>query len=351
MTKKKIAILPGDGIGPEIIEQAVKVINAVSDIYNIEFELNYGLIGAAAIDATGNPLPDETIKLCRNSDAVLLGAVGHPRFDKDPTAKVRPEQGLLKIRKELGLYANLRPIKTYKQLYEISPLKTHLVEGVDFIVYRELTGGSYFGEKGRKDDGKTAYDVCTYSEYEITRIAKLAFESAQKRRKKLTLVDKANVLESSRLWRETVTKMATDYPDVTLDYMYVDNAAMKIVQNPGYFDVVLTENMFGDILTDEASVITGSIGMLPSASVGEGVALFEPIHGSYPEGAGKNIANPYATILSVAMMLEHLGLVKASQMINLSVINALNKGVVTIDINSSKYSTTTEVGTYIANNL
>jgi 3-isopropylmalate dehydrogenase len=351
MTKKKIAILPGDGIGPEIIEQAVKVINAVSEIYNVEFELNYGLIGAAAIDATGNPLPDETIELCRNSDAVLLGAVGHPRFDKDPTAKVRPEQGLLKIRKELGLYANIRPIKTYKQLYDISPLKTNLIEGVDFVVYRELTGGSYFGEKGRKDDGKTAYDVCTYSEYEIIRIAKLAFESAQKRRKKLTLVDKANVLESSRLWRETVTKMATDYPDVALDYMYVDNAAMKIVQNPGYFDVVLTENMFGDILTDEASVITGSIGMLPSASVGEGVALFEPIHGSYPEGAGKNIANPYATILSVAMMLEHLDLVKASQMINLSVINALNKGIVTIDINALKYSTTTEVGTYIAKNL
>ena len=351
MTKKKIAVLPGDGIGPEIIEQAVKVLKAVSEIYNVEFELNYGLIGAAAIDATGNPLPDETIELCRNSDAVLLGAVGHPRFDKDPSAKVRPEQGLLKIRKELGLYANIRPIKTYKQLYDISPLKTHLVEGVDFVVYRELTGGSYFGEKGRKDDGTTAYDVCTYSVYEITRIAKLAFEAAQKRHKRLTLVDKANVMETSRLWRETVGKMAADYPDVTLDFMYVDNAAMKIVQNPSYFDVIVTENMFGDILTDEASVITGSIGMLPSSSVGEGVALFEPIHGSYPEGAGKNIANPYATILSVAMMLEHLDMQQAANLITLSVINALNKGMVTIDINSSKYSTTSDVGTYIAKNL
>jgi 3-isopropylmalate dehydrogenase len=351
MTKKKIAVLPGDGIGPEVIEQAVNVLKAVSEIYNTEFELNYGLIGAAAIDATGNPLPDETIQLCRESDAVLLGAVGHPRFDKDPSAKVRPEQGLLKIRKELGLYANIRPIKTYKQLYDISPLKTHLVENVDFVVFRELTGGIYFGEKGRKDEGKQAFDLCSYSVEEIARIAKLAFESAQKRHQHLTLVDKANVLETSRLWRETVGKMATDYPDVKVDFMYVDNAAMKIVQNPGFFDVILTENMFGDILTDEASVITGSIGMLPSASVGEGVALFEPIHGSFPEGAGKNIANPYATILSVAMMLDHLNMTQASNLIILAVQQAMNKGIVTIDINPDKYFTTTEVGKYIVGNL
>jgi 3-isopropylmalate dehydrogenase len=351
MTKKKIAVLPGDGIGPEVIEQAVNVLKAVSEIYSTEFELNYGLIGAAAIDATDNPLPDETIQLCRESDAVLLGAVGHPRFDKDPSAKIRPEQGLLKIRKELGLYANLRPIKTYKQLYDISPLKTHLVENVDFVVFRELTGGIYFGEKGRKNDGKEAYDLCSYSVEEVVRIAKLAFESAQKRHQHLTLVDKANVLETSRLWRETVGKVATDYPNVKVDFMYVDNAAMKIVQNPGFFDVILTENMFGDIITDEASVITGSIGMLPSASIGEGVALFEPIHGSFPEGAGKNIANPYATILSVAMMLEHLGMPQASNLIILAVQQAMNKGIVTIDINPDKYFTTTEVGKYIVENL
>jgi 3-isopropylmalate dehydrogenase len=351
MTKKKIAVLPGDGIGPEVIEQAVNVLKAVSDIYHIEFELNYGLIGAAAIDATGNPLPDETIQLCRESDAVLLGAVGHPRFDKDPSAKVRPEQGLLKIRKELGLYANLRPIKTYKQLYDISPLKTHLVENVDFVVFRELTGGIYFGEKGRKNDGKEAYDLCSYSVEEVVRIAKLAFESAQKRHQHLTLVDKANVLETSRLWRETVGKVAEDYPNVKVDFMYVDNAAMKIVQNPGFFDVILTENMFGDIITDEASVITGSIGMLPSASIGEGIALFEPIHGSFPEGAGKNIANPYATILSAAMMLEHLGMHQASNLIIQTVQQAMNKGIVTIDINSDKYFTTTEVGKFIVENL
>jgi 3-isopropylmalate dehydrogenase len=351
MDTKKIAVLPGDGIGPEVIAQAVKVIEGISNIFNVKIELNYALIGADAIDKTGNPLPDETIEICRNSDAVLLGAVGHPRFDNDPSAKVRPEQGLLKIRKELGLFANIRPIKAYKSLYEISPLKTHLVEDVDFVVYRELTGGIYFGEKGRKEDGKTAYDLCTYSEEEVQRIAKLAFEAALKRKKKLTLVDKANVLETSRLWRETVGKMAADYPTVNVDYMFVDNAAMKIIQNPGYFDVVLTENMFGDILTDEASVITGSIGMLPSASVGNKIALFEPIHGSFPQGAGKNIANPFATILSLVMMFEHLGMTQAGNLIQLAVNDAMTKGIVTPDINPIKNKGTNEVGNYIAQHL
>jgi len=351
MEKYKIAVLPGDGIGPEVIDQAIKVLKSVSKKYKIEFEFNYALIGADAIDKTGNPLPDETISICRGSNAILLGAVGHPRFDNDPNAKVRPEQGLLKIRKEMGLFANLRPITTFPLLFDASPLKNHLLQNVDFIVYRELTGGIYFGEKGKNEAGTIAFDNCVYSVEEITRISKLAFESALKRKKKLTLIDKANVLETSRLWRDTVKKMAPFYQEVAVDYMFVDNAAMKIIQNPGYFDVVLTENMFGDILTDEASVIAGSIGLLPSASIGTGVALFEPIHGSYPEGAGKNIANPFATILSAAMMLDYLNQNIAAENIRDKVNVALEKGKVTIDINPKNYLSTTEAGDFIANNL
>ncbi|MDR2937918.1 MAG: 3-isopropylmalate dehydrogenase, partial [Prevotellaceae bacterium] len=341
---KKIAVLAGDGIGPEVVAEAIKVLKAVDKKHNIGFTFEHALIGACAIDATGNPLPDETISLCQNSDAVLLGAVGHPRFDNDPSAKVRPEQGLLKIRKTLGLFANLRPIKSYPLLYNASPLKNHLVENVDFVVYRELTGGIYFGEKGRKNDGNEAYDICSYSAEEVERIAKLAFEAAQKRRKHLTLVDKANVLETSRLWREIAAKTSAQFPDVKFDCMFVDNAAMKLIQQPAFFDVVLTENMFGDILTDEASVITGSIGLLPSASVGHTVALFEPIHGSFPEGAGKGIANPIATILSAAMMLEHLGYPQPAEEIRAAVILALEQGKVTSDINANNPIKTSEVG-------
>ncbi len=348
---KKIAVLAGDGIGPEVVAEAIKVLKVVDKKHNIGLTFEHALIGACAIDATGNPLPDETIALCQNSDAVLLGAVGHPRFDNDPTAKVRPEQGLLKIRKTLGLFANLRPIKSYPLLYNASPLKNHLVENVDFVVYRELTGGIYFGEKGRRNDGAEAYDMCSYSNEEVERIAKLAFESAQKRRKHLTLVDKANVLETSRLWREVVGKVATQYPDVKFDCMFVDNAAMKLIQQPSFFDVVLTENMFGDILTDEASVITGSIGLLPSASVGHTVALFEPIHGSFPEGAGKGIANPIATILSGAMMLEHLGYSQPAEEIRAAVMVALEQGKVTSDINANNPIKTNEVGDFIAAQL
>lgn len=348
---KKIAVLAGDGIGPEVVNEAIKVLKTVDKKHNIGLEFEHALIGACAIDATGNPLPDETIAICQHADAVLLGAVGHPRFDNDPTAKVRPEQGLLKIRKTLGLFANLRPIKSYPLLYNASPLKNHLVENVDFIVYRELTGGIYFGEKGRKNDGKEAFDICSYNIEEVERIAKLAFEAAQKRRKHLTLVDKANVLETSRLWREVVGKIATQYPDVQLDCMFVDNAAMKLIQQPAFFDVVLTENMFGDILTDEASVITGSIGLLPSASVGQDVALFEPIHGSFPEGAGKGIANPIATILSAAMMLEHLGYQKPADEIRDAVMLALEQGKVTSDINSDNPIKTSEVGDFISSKI
>lgn len=347
----KIAVLPGDGIGPEVVAEAIKVLKAVEKKFNMSFDFQYGLIGADAIDKTGNPLPDETIELCAGSDAVLLGAVGHPKFDRDPNARVRPEQGLLKIRKTLGLFANIRPIATYPLLYNTSPLKNHLVENVDFVVYRELTGGIYFGEKGRRDNGNEAYDNCTYSVEEVERIAHLAFQAAMGRRKKLTLVDKANVLETSRLWRDTVNKIAIKYPNVAVDFMYVDNAAMKIIQNPAYFDVILTENMFGDILTDEASVITGSIGLLPSASVGAKVALFEPIHGSFPEGAGKNIANPLATILSTAMMLEHLGHNEPAAAIRKAVDKALEQGAVTAEIKPESTYGTIEVGDFVAANV
>ncbi|HSZ26087.1 MAG TPA: 3-isopropylmalate dehydrogenase, partial [Cytophagaceae bacterium] len=270
--KKNIAVLKGDGIGPEVTDQALKALKAIEQVFGHEFIYTEALIGAVAIDATGNPFPEETLKVCQASDAILFGAIGHPKYDNDPNAPVRPEQGLLAMRKTLGLFANIRPINTYKVLANASPLRADLVDGVDFVVFRELTGGIYFGTKGRSEDRTIAFDNCQYSKEEIIRISKLAFEAAQKRRKKLTLVDKANVLATSRLWRETVKEFAKNYPDVELDYMFVDNAAMKIIQNPKYFDVVLTENMFGDILTDEASVITGSLGMLPSASVGSKTA-------------------------------------------------------------------------------
>jgi len=347
----KIAILPGDGIGPEVIGQAIRLLEVISQKEKIKFELHEGLIGAIAIDHTGTALPDETLHLCRNSDATLMGAVGHPKYDNDPTAKVRPEQGLLKIRKELGLFANIRPIVTYPVLNSISPLKEDRLKDVDFVVYRELTGGIYFGDKGRNENGTQAYDHCNYSVPEILRISNMAFNAALVRRKRLTLVDKANVLETSRLWRETVKALSKDYPDVQLDYMFVDAAAMRIIQNPGYFDVILTENMFGDILTDEASVITGSIGLLPSASIGEETALFEPIHGSYPEGAGKNIANPFASVLSMGMMLGYLGLKKAEQTVKNAVETALMKGVATPDINPAKKMTTSDVGDWLVDYL
>ncbi|GHT69359.1 3-isopropylmalate dehydrogenase [Bacteroidia bacterium] len=345
---KKIAVLAGDGVGPEVIAEAVKVLQVVDNKHRIGFDFKYNLIGACAIDAVGVPLPDETVAMCRSCDAVLLGAVGHPRFDRDPAAKVRPEQGLLKIRKELGLFANIRPIKSYPTLYNASPLKVKLLDNVDFVVYRELTGGIYFGDKGRTNNGTQAFDLCSYSVEEITRIARLALAAAQKRRQHLTLVDKANVLETSRLWRETLSKTLSDFPDVTFDCMYVDNAAMKLIQQPAFFDVILTENMFGDILTDEASAITGSIGMLPSASVGNTAALFEPIHGSFPEGAGKGIANPMATILSAAMMLEHFGYTAAAREVTAAIDVALQKGIVTAEINPTQLKSTAEIGDFIA---
>lgn len=348
--KKKIAILPGDGIGPEVTAQALKALQVVGEVFGHQFEFEEALVGAAAIDATGDPFPETTEKICQESDAILFGAIGDPKYDNDPKAKVRPEQGLLAMRKKLGLYANVRPVNSYDALLPISPLKEEIISGTDFVVFRELTGGIYFGKpRGRSEDGNEAFDTCTYSKEEIIRVTKLAFEAAQRRNKKVTLVDKANVLATSRLWRETVKELAGEYPDVTLDFMFVDNAAMKIIQNPRDFDVVLTENMFGDIITDEASVISGSLGMLPSASVGQERSLYEPIHGSYPQAAGKNIANPFGAILSAAMLLEYsFGMIEESTAIKDAVMQALNNGFVTEDINKESAKSTTEVGDEVA---
>lgn len=346
-----IAVLPGDGIGPEIVDQAIKVVNAVSKKFGHQPRYTHALVGATAIDQTGEPYPDATHEICMQSDAVLFGAIGHPRFDNDPKARVRPEQGLLAMRKKLGLYANLRPVSTFPSLIHKSPLKTELVDGADFMCIRELTGGIYFGRpQGRTEDGHTAYDTCVYTREEIDRIVRLGMEYARKRRKKLTVVDKANVLATSRLWREVAQEIAPQYPDVEVEYMFVDNAAMQLIRWPKHFDVVVTENMFGDILTDEASVITGSLGLLPSASIGIHTSVFEPIHGSYPQAAGKNIANPIATILSAAMMFEYaFGLMDEGAAIRAAVERSIQQGVVTEDIvEGSKAYGTSEVGDWIA---
>ncbi|PRZ01236.1 3-isopropylmalate dehydrogenase [Marinilabilia salmonicolor] len=348
--KLNIAVLPGDGIGPEIVEQAKKVLDAVFAKKGHEAIYTEALVGATAIDKTGNPYPDETHELCMKSDAVLFGAIGDPKYDNDPKAKVRPEQGLLAMRKKLGLYANIRPVATFPSLLHKSPLRADLVEGADFVAIRELTGGIYFGRpQGRSEDGQTAYDTSVYTTEEIERITRLAFDFAMKRRKKLTVVDKANVLATSRLWRETVQSIAPDYPEVEVEYMFVDNAAMQLIQWPKRFDVMVTENMFGDILTDEASVITGSLGLLPSASIGLHTSVFEPIHGSYPQAAGKNIANPLATILSGALMLESaFELKEEAQMIRKAVDASLEQGKVTEDLDKENAISTSEVGDWIA---
>ena len=345
--KKNIAVIPGDGIGPEVTQQSVKILNAVAERFDHEFNYTYCLMGADAIDKTGNPLPDETIEVCLNSDAILFGAIGHPKYDNDPTAKVRPEQGLLKIRKTLQLFANIRPVTTYPSLQHLSPLKSKQLEDVDFIIYRELTGGIYFGKKELSKDLSEASDLCTYNKTEIERITHLAFKAAQTRRKKLTLVDKANVLETSRLWRKTVQEIAPSYADVAVDYMFVDNAAMQIIVNPKHFDVMLTENMFGDILSDEASVISGSLGLLPSASIGNSSALFEPIHGSYPQAAGKDIANPLGSILSSAMMLDHFNLHEEADLVRKAVEWTINNGMVTKDIDPINFYFMSTIGDLI----
>lgn len=348
--KLNIAILPGDGIGPEIVKQALNVTEAICQKFKHELNYKYGIVGACAINQVGNPYPDETHELCMNSDAVLFGAIGDPKYDNNPSAKIRPEQGLLAMRKKLGLYANLRPVSTFPSLIHKSPLRADLVEGADFMCVRELTGGLYFGRpQGRSEDGNTAYDTCVYTTEEVERILHLSYKYARLRRKKLTVVDKANVLCTSRLWRQIAQKIEKQYPDVETEYMFVDNAAMQIIQWPKRFDVLVTENLFGDILTDEASVITGSLGMLPSASIGIHTSVFEPIHGSYPQAAGKNIANPLATILSAAMMFEYAFELKAEGALIRNAVDAsMDARIVTEDIAlGDKPSTTSEVGDWI----
>lgn len=343
----KIAVLPGDGIGPEIMKQGVAVMDAIAEKFGHEVSYKEAICGADAIDKVGDPFPDATYRTCKEADAVLFAAVGHPKFDNDPTAKVRPEQGLLAMRKKLGLFANVRPVQTFKCLLHKSPLKDELISGADFICIRELTGGMYFGEKYQDND--KAYDTNYYTRPEIERILRVAFDYARRRNKHLTVVDKANVLASSRLWRQIAQEMAPQYPDIKTDYMFVDNAAMKMLTEPTFFDVMVTENTFGDILTDEGSCISGSMGLLPSASTGESTPVFEPVHGSWPQAAGKNIANPLAQILSVAMMLEYFDLKEEGSLIRRAVDASLDANVRTpeIQVEGGKHYGTEEVGQWI----
>lgn len=347
--KLKIAVLPGDGIGPEISKVGVDVMQAVCDKFGHEVSFKEAVCGADAIDKVGDPFPEETFQTCMEADAVLFSAVGDPRFDNNPTAKVRPEQGLLAMRKKLGLFANIRPIETFDCLVHNSPLKDELVRGADFICIRELTGGMYFGEKYQDDE--KAYDTNYYTRGEVERILKVGYEYARRRNRHLTVVDKANVLASSRLWRKVAQEMAPQYPDVTTDFMYVDNASMRMIQEPKFFDVMVTENTFGDILTDEGSCITGSMGLLPSASTGEHTPVFEPVHGSWPAAKGLNIANPLAQILSAAMLFDYFDLKEEGALIRRAVAASLDANVRTPEIQvpgGAKYGTK-EVGAWIVN--
>ncbi len=345
----KIAVLPGDGIGPEIMAQGVAVLDAIAAKFGHKFDYEQALVGASAIDATGNPYPAETHEVCMRADAVLFAAIGDLKYDNNPTAKVRPEQGLLAMRKQLGLFANIRPVATFECLLHKSPLKDELLRGADFVVIRELTGGMYFGEKYQDND--KAYDTDIYTRPEIERILHVAFQTASKRNKHLTVVDKANVLASSRLWRQIAKEMEPQYPDVQTDYMFIDNASMRVLTEPRFFDVIVTENTFGDILTDETSCITGSMGLQPSSSLGEHTPLFEPVHGSWPQAKGQNIANPLAQILSAAMLLEHFDLKEEGALIREAVNASLDANIRTPEIQvegGEKYGTK-EVGAWIVN--
>lgn len=331
--KKNILVIPGDGIGPEVTTWGKTALEKIAEIFGHEFTFDEALMGHAAIEVTGEPLPDETLEKARKSDAILFGAIGHAKYDNDPSLKVRPEQGLLKIRKELGLFANLRPILLFDELLQASSIKPEILRGTDILFFRELTGDVYFGEKTRTEDRNTASDLMIYHRYEVERIAHKAYQAAQQRNKRLCSVDKANVLESSRLWRETVQEIAKQYPDVETEHMFIDNAAMQLIKNPKKFDVVLTANLFGDILTDEASQIAGSMGMLASASVGESTGFFEPIHGSAHDIAGKDLANPLASILSAALMLEiGFGLKEEAKLLVDTIDQVLKEGFRTHDI-------------------
>lgn len=331
--KKHILVIPGDGIGQEVTQWGKAVLEQVATLHGHEFVFDEAIMGHTAIEATGEPLPEETLEKAKASDAILFGAIGHAKYDNDPSAKVRPEQGLLKIRKELGLYANLRPILLFDELLAASSLKPEVLKGTDILFFRELTGDVYFGEKHRSEDGNFASDLMNYNRYEVERIAVKAFEAARQRSKRLCSVDKANVLETSRLWRETVQEIARQYPDVETEHMFIDNAAMQLIKNPKKFDVVLTANLFGDILTDEASQIAGSMGMLASASVGDGTGFYEPIHGSAHDIAGQNKANPLAAILSAALMLEiGFGMKEGAKLVTDAVADTLKAGFRTVDI-------------------
>ncbi|TBN02638.1 3-isopropylmalate dehydrogenase [Hyunsoonleella flava] len=346
--KLDIAVLPGDGIGPEVTAEAVKVLKAIGMAFEHTFNFKYGLVGAAAIDDSKNPLPEATIDLCKDTDAILFGAIGDTAYDIDPDANVRPEQGLLGLRKALGLHTNIRPVIAYDDLLNKSSLKVKQIKDTNILIFRELTGGIYFGKKTLSKDGSTASDVCEYHRFEIERIAHSAFKAARSRKGKLTLVDKSNVLESSRLWRRVVLEIAKQYPKVALDFMFVDNAAVELIKNPRQFDVILTENMFGDILSEEASVIVGSIGLLASASKGDTHAMFEPIHGAYTKAKNKGIANPIASILSAAMLLDHFDLVDEAALVREAVDKSLKLHITTPDLNT-KYDniTTSKVGDFI----
>ncbi len=345
--KLKIAVLPGDGIGPEIMRQGVAVTDSIAAKFGHEIEYREAICGAHAIEMVGDPFPDETYRICKEADAVLFAAVGDTKFDNDPTAKVRPEQGLLAMRKKLGLFANIRPVQTFKCLLHNSPLRPELVDGADFVCIRELTGGMYFGEKYQDND--KAYDTNYYTRPEIERIMHVGFAYARRRRRHLTVVDKANVLASSRLWRQVAKEMESAYPDVNVDYMFVDNAAMRMITEPTFFDVMVTENTFGDILTDEGSCISGSMGLLPSASTGESTPVFEPVHGSWPQAKGQNVANPMAQILSAAMMFEHFDLKAEGALIRRAVDAALDANVRTpeIQVEGGAHYGTSDVGAWI----
>ena len=342
-----IAVIRGDGIGPEIMKQGVAVMEVIARKFNHEFAFEEALVGACAIEAVGDPYPETTHQVCMNADAVLFAAVGDLKYDHDPTAKVRPETGLLAMRKKLGLFANIRPVATFDCLLHKSPLKEELLRGADFVVIRELTGGMYFGEKYQDND--RAYDTNVYTRPEIERILKVGFEMARSRRRHLTVVDKANVLASSRLWRQVAQEMEPQYPNVQTDYMFIDNASMRVLTEPRFFDVIVTENTFGDILTDETSCITGSMGLQPSSSLGLHTPLFEPVHGSWPQAAGQNLANPLAQILSAAMLLEHFGLDREGALVREAVNASLDENIRTPEIQVEggiKYGTR-EVGQWI----
>lgn len=347
----KIALLGGDGIGPEVLAQAVKCLRAVAETFNHQFTFTKAPVGGIAIASDGSPLPNDTLELCKASDAILFGAIGELEYDNNPEARIRPEQGLLRLRKELGLFASIRPVKVFPVLAKNSVLPKKVVKGSDFVIYRELTGGIYYGKKSLNDDATIATDLCEYSEKEIARITHLAFKAAKRRRGRLTLVDKANVLETSRLWRKVVTEISNSYPEVHFECLFIDNIVVQLMTNPAQFDVILTENMFGDILTSLGSVIIGSIGLLPSASVGNENAMFSPFHGSFPQAKGKNIANPVAAIFSAVLMLQHFELYEEANAVAAAIQKSFIKKVTTTDILGSDKYGTDYVGDYIADHI